>query len=129
MAKKNRPDKRASQAGGGGFQNNPFASLANLAGVEPGPPAAPVVPPEEEASAPRFSPKVVVRREKKGRGGKTATRITGVAEPEAFATEMKRALGCGATVEGTDIVLLGDVADRAARWLEQAGAKKVVRGS
>ncbi len=40
---------------------------------------------------------------------------------------MKSALGCGAVVEGEDVVLLGSLVERAADWLEGQGAKRVVR--
>jgi translation initiation factor 1 len=59
------------------------------------------------------------------------TRISGVArgEREDLASRMKRALGCGATIEGDDVVLLGDLVERAALWLEGNGARRVVRGN
>jgi translation initiation factor 1 (eIF-1/SUI1) len=77
----------------------------------------------------RFEGKVVVRREKKGRGGKTVTRISGVApaDREPAMDRLKRALGCGASLEGQDVVLLGALVDRAADWLEAAGARRVSR--
>ena len=74
--------------------------------------------------------KLALHKEKKGRGGKTATRVSGFQlEPEglaALAKDMKRQLGCGAVVEGRDIVLLGDLTQRAAEWLRAHGAKRVV---
>lgn len=105
--------------------HNPFAALGP-------PPAAEAAPPPEDAPAPgplRFPDKVVVRRETKGRGGKTVTRIRGVPAEhrEALADRMKRALGCGATAEDGDVVLLGSLVDRAADWLASAGASRVVR--
>jgi translation initiation factor 1 len=71
----------------------------------------------------------VVRRETKGRGGKTITRIAGVSamQREELLQSMKRALGCGGVVEGEDLVLLGSLVDRAADWLEEIGARRVVR--
>lgn len=39
---------------------------------------------------------------------------------------MKSALGCGATLEGDDLVLLGSLVDQASRWLEREGARNVV---
>ena len=73
----------------------------------------------------------MLRREKKGRGGKVVTRLSGVSEVarEDVAKQMKKGLGCGALVEGDDIILLGSLVDRAADWLEKQGAKKVVRGN
>ena len=109
---------------------SPFAALAGaLADAPPGP--APPSPAPRDAAPARFEPRVVVRREKKGRGGKTITRISGVA-PTAradVAAALKRALGCGATLEGDDVVLLGALVDRAADWLEAEGARRVVRAN
>lgn len=110
-------------------RNNPFAVLA---------PASVSLPQQEKKPEPvapsasnPFAGKLVLRREKKGRGGKTVTRLSGVA-PDALddmAKRMKKGLGCGALVEGDDIVLLGSLVDRAADWLEKQGAPKVVRGN
>lgn len=79
----------------------------------------------------RFPGKIVVRRENKGRAGKTVTRISGLpaAELAVLAKEMKKALGCGATVEADDLVLLGSLVDRASAWLDKAGVGKLVKGN
>jgi len=112
--------------------HNPFEKLA---GLRPQPSELPSSPTPVASSAvpvePIFGAKVVVRRERKGHGGKTATVVDGVlpAQRETLAGEMKKAFGCGARVEGESIVLQGDIADRACTWLEKRGAKKVVRGS
>lgn len=79
---------------------------------------------------------LVLRRERKGRGGKTVTRLTGRGDGglpmseggmKILAKDMKKSLGCGATVEpvddGADVILQGDLVDRAAQWLEGKGAK------
>lgn len=77
--------------------------------------------------------KIVVRRERKGRGGKTATIVAGLAmkpkQLDAFAKDLKRALGCAATVDGDTIVLGGDLTTRVAAWLQQHGAKRIVIGN
>jgi len=77
--------------------------------------------------------KIVLRREKKGRGGKTATAVEGLRLPpsalERIARDLKRALGCGASVEDGTIVVQGDVAARIEPWLLARGAKKVVVGN
>jgi len=111
--------------------SSPFAKLAALRdALPPGPEpkAAPLV----EKKAPRvFGDKVVVRHERKGHGGKTVTVVTGVLKHvvEDFATEMKKALGCGARVEDGAVVLQGDLVDRAIAFLEKKGAPNIVRGS
>ena len=43
--------------------------------------------------------------------------------------QMKQALGCGATLEGTDLLLLGSLERPAAQWLRGAGARQVVMGT
>ena len=132
MAKK----KIDTRGGKEGLKHNPFAALLpeEAASAQARTKAPNAESPDEarEAAVGRpFASKVVVRREKKGRGGKTVTRISGIeaAHREALAGRMKKALGCGALVEGEDVVLLGSLVDRAAAWLEEAGATNVVRSS
>jgi len=75
--------------------------------------------------------KLVLRKERKGRGGKTATVVSGLAPGlrEPVARALKRALGCGATVEGEAVVVQGNLAPRAAQWLAAHGARRVVLGT
>ncbi len=75
--------------------------------------------------------KVVLQREKKGRGGKTVTRVRGLPSGElsAYATKLKKALGCGASVEDADVLLHGELVDRGAQWFEAQGVRRVVRGN
>ena len=126
MAKKKNAEVDTS--GARPLTHSPFAALAPAApraDVSAAPPAP------APSGAIRFPPKLVVRRETKGRGGKTITRISGVPEVhrEELADRMKRALGCGATIEAEDVLLLGSLADRAVDWLVAQGAPRVVRGS
>ena len=78
------------------------------------------------------SGKLVLRRERKGRRGKTVTVLTGNSLPagslESLAKAMRKGLGCGSKVEGETIVLQGDIPDRASEWLRQRGARNVVCG-
>ena len=94
----------------------------------PAPPASVVEPLDFGGAS-----KIVLRREKKGRGGKTATVVDGVKLPpsglERIARDLKRALGCGATIENGAIVVQGDMSARIAPWLAARGAKKVVVGN
>lgn len=80
---------------------------------------------------PAFPGKVVVRLERKGRGGRTVTRVQGLGWPDEaladLARTMARALGCGAGTEDGDVVLHGDQRDRAESWLVARGARRVVR--
>lgn len=77
--------------------------------------------------------KLIVRRERKGHGGKTVTVVDGLALPaaqvEAVARAMRKALGCGSWVEAGRVVLQGDRPDAAAAWLARQGAKQVTRGN
>lgn len=107
--------------------HSPFAALAGVAA--PPAPAAPAAPTEPVKVGARFPHKLVVRREKKGRGGKTVTRIQGLpaSERDAILARLKKALGCGGTVEDEDVVLLGALVDRAADWLAAEGATRIAR--
>lgn len=113
--------------------HSPFAGLGALREALPdAPPVAEPAPagPASGSSSPSLG-KLVLQREKKGRGGKTVTRVRGLpaTELERWAKDMKRALGCGASVEDGEVVLLGDLVTRAADWLEARGASRVVRGN
>ncbi len=74
--------------------------------------------------------RVVLQKERKGHGGKTVTRVRTLTLPakdlEALAKDLKRSLGCGARTEDNEIILQGDIADRAAVWFKAQGMKKVV---
>lgn len=86
-----------------------------------------------DASVYTRAKKVVVRRERKGHGGKTVTRIEGLsgspADLETVMREMKRALGCGATLDGSDLLIHGDQCDRVTAWLSTQGVLNLVRGN
>lgn len=75
-----------------------------------------------------------LHRETSGRGGRTVTAVTFKPQPDAkiageLAKTMRRALGCGSRVEGSRVILQGDIKDRAKQWLEAYGVKKVVLGN
>ncbi|MCC7386149.1 MAG: translation initiation factor [Deltaproteobacteria bacterium] len=126
--------------------NTPFAGLAKLreelagsaaasAPTAPTAATAPTSPPTAQPPAPsaKLGAKLVLQREKKGRGGKTVTRIHGLELSaralEALVSDLKRGLGCGATLEDGDILLQGDLTERAAELLKKKGAQKVVIGN
>jgi translation initiation factor 1 len=112
-----------------------FGDLLRQKGVSVNePPApAPAAAPAGEAIDFGGATKIMLRRERKGRGGKTATVVEGIKRPrsalERMARELRRALGCGAAVEGDTIVVQGDMAARIEPWLVARGAKKVVVGN
>ncbi len=130
-----------------------FAAAGIKAADAPSVPEAAPEPSADEAATPRIPEidlpslrKLVVRRVRKGRGGHTVTIVEGFdlgieelflggeegAEEgglHALARDMKRALGCAATVAEGSIVLHGDIVARAAEWLEKRGVRRVVRGN
>ncbi len=112
--------------------NSPFGALASLRGALPqGTEHAPPEAPAHSAAA--LSGKIVVRREKKGRGGKTATLVEGVALTgaalEAFGRDMRQSLGTGGSIEGNAIVISGDQVERAMNWLRARGATRLIAGN
>jgi translation initiation factor 1 len=66
---------------------------------------------------------VRLQRDKKGRGGKTVTVITGlpVAQLEALARDLKRLCGSGGTVRGDTLEIQGDHRDRLLPALQARG--------
>lgn len=136
MGRKQRKRQDASGGGHGGAgfggtfgdllrqQNPALAETAAAADPTEEPPAAP-----RDDAAPAGG-KVVVRRTRKGRGGKTVTLLEGLPTPlEPWAKAARKALGCGARVEDADVVLQGDQVERAEAWLSSRGVGRVVRGS
>ncbi|HRJ72612.1 MAG TPA: translation initiation factor [Terrimicrobiaceae bacterium] len=103
---------------------NPFAALSSE-GLPEGTCPAPPAPARESAPAKR--PRVVLRREKSQRGGKTVTIVSQIPthfsppEIENLCREARKALGCGGTVEGREIELQGDQPERVRAYLEKRG--------
>lgn len=128
MAKKKKTKVDTNGGDSGGFGG--LGSLLQASGLEGGGTAAAAAP-AKPAGKPRKPGRVVLRREKKGRGGKVVTTLTrhGLAPDAlgALAKRLRKALGCGAGVEDEVIVIQGDQRDRAASLLEAEGWR-VVRG-
>ncbi|MFZ4682000.1 MAG: translation initiation factor [Terrimicrobiaceae bacterium] len=99
---------------------NPFAALSS-AGLPEGT-VGPTVP-----SAPPKRPRIVLRREKSQRGGKTVVVVgqlpTHLSPPEIenLAKKAKQHLGCGGAVCGREIELQGDQPARVRHFFEQEG--------
>jgi translation initiation factor 1 len=110
---------------------SPFAALAALKDALPEgtKPAEPKKPPGPDP----FAGKIVLSISRKGRGGRTVTIVSGIRGGEAvleeLCRELKKALGCGASVDGETIVVSGDIIDRTKSWLEGKGAKKLIVGT
>lgn len=68
---------------------------------------------------------VRVRRESKGRGGKTVTVVTGLpvtaAQLKAICGELKKRCGVGGSVKDATIEIQGDQTEAALAWLQQQG--------
>lgn len=106
--------------------NNPFGALASLRDQLPvGKSVAATKPVAEKKPALR----AVVRYERKGHGGKEATRVTHLCahakDAETWVKTLKQKLGCGGQAEGPDIVLQGDQRPRLPALLEQLGVEKI----
>lgn len=86
----------------------------------------------EKAAALVGDGKVRVRRETKGRKGKTVTTISGVpGSPDALrelAAELKRLCGCGGAVKDGVIEIQGDHADRLTDALRERGLQAIRAG-
>lgn len=115
---KQRIDTSGNQAA---FQS-PFAAL-QLNGL----PEGPANLPEEKPEPPRKNGRVVLRREKAQRGGKTVVvvydfepQITDAAI-ETLGKQARQACGCGGTVRSREIELQGDNPQKVRSFLESAG--------
>lgn len=110
--------------------HNPFAALGAL---KDGLPKGPEPKPPKADAPPKGPPRAVVRLERAGRRGKEVTVIEHLElkpkDREAWLTQLKGALGCGGALEDDALVLQGDHRQRAAKWLEAKGVKKVTLGS
>ena len=52
-----------------------------------------------------------------------------ITDREKLAREMRKGLGCGSFVEEGNVILQGDICDRAREWLLKNGVKEVVCGN
>ena len=81
----------------------------------------------DAAVEPKQSGRLVISMERKGRGGKTATIISGftVADDEVgrIAATLKSKLGTGGSARGGEILIQGDRRDDVRRLLKEMGFK------
>jgi translation initiation factor 1 len=102
---------------------NPAFAALQLDGLPPGPEPQPVVAAQSKVKAGR----VVLRREKAHRGGKTVLVVDGFGEQhseeaiEALGKRLKSGCGCGGTVRGRTLELQGDQPSRVRAFLEAEG--------
>jgi translation initiation factor 1 len=114
---------RIDTSGQQGALQSPFAAL-QMEGL-------PEAPPQPECEKPAALPtkmgRVVLRREKAQRCGKTVVVVSDFelrisdAEIEDFARQARQACGCGGTVRGREIELQGDNAPKVRAYFEDAG--------
>ena len=132
MAKK-KIDVR-SEGEGAGLKHSPFGALSQVAvakseGAGADAASAPAEPVKSEPAKPTAKPALALRREKKGRGGKTVVVVsgfgTGTEDARALLDELKRKLGSGGALEdgdkGVELVLQGDQPARVAELLRARG--------
>ena len=106
-----------------------FSPLSNEACESPVPREVPEI---RKTAVPARHERFVLRRERKGRKGKTVTLVetTGLSSSEisCLAQELRRSLGCGSSVDERDIVLQWDMVDRCKELLQRRGISFVVSG-
>jgi len=138
MAERKKPKLDVPEAGqGAALKHNPFAALTgdSATAVPAGPssvaPASSVS--EQPAQRAKSRGRLVLRREKKGRGGKTVVVVTGLradahlpeSEITKLAQHLKQQLGVGGSVEripnDTAIIVQGDQPARIAELLRAQG--------
>ncbi len=88
--------------------------------------------PGERGAAGASVARAVIRLERKGRGGKTATVVTHLGLPgevlEVWCKVLRKGLGCGGQVEGDQLVFHGDQRQRLTPLLEARGVRRVTLG-
>ena len=87
---------------------------------------------KSESAVSRLS-RVSLQRQTAGRGGKTVTAVIvpkdSNIERDQLAKEMRKGLGCGSFVENGNVILQGDICERARDWLLKKGVKEVISGN
>jgi translation initiation factor 1 len=135
MAKSGDKKKLEVREAGQGLalKHNPFGALSGVSAPAGESVATTVAPAETNvvAPAPKSRGRLVLRREKKGRGGKTVVIVAGLranahlaeSEIDKLAQYLKQQLGCGGAVErvpnDTEIVIQGDQPARIAELLRE----------
>ena len=131
MAKKKKKTKKVSTEAPSNTASTSLGGLLAGLGFSASEPAevAPVV--ESAAGELELSRqgRLVLRMERKGRGGKTVTVLSGLVgttdQVDGVARTLKKALGTGARVEGGEVVIQGDVRERLRAWLAERGVKRI----
>lgn len=110
--------------------HGPFAQAALTLGFSPSAQeldGAQTQETEVEAKPYLLGQTVGLRIERKGRSGKTVTVVDGLKLGEddlnRLAKELRKAMGCGSSVEGPSVVLQGDNRERIGSWLRSKGVR------
>ena len=121
-----------------GIQHNPFLEISGELGFTQS--VEVTSPDDSNKRSPETDPspsievieRVILRKEKKGRSGKTVTvleiRPSDKVDLPVISKRLKNAIGCGGKIEGTFIVLQGDIAGRVEEWFKSRGISKITRG-
>lgn len=122
MAKKNKKKKKIDLSGEGGFVFSTNSEFIDE--VQSGH--------EDDTEGDVSGLEVRVWLEKKGRGGKTATIIRGLEDHGAqafrYASELKSHCSCGGSLKEGEIILQGDVRDKAIAYLKKEGIRALKAG-
>lgn len=115
----------------GALQTDPFAALDSLdvSALPPGREPAVEKKTEPERPAVKSRGRLILRRETKDRGGKTVVVVSGFAAVPGFSAaaredlgrRLRKALGCGGTVEAGEIIVQGDQPAAVCAFLEKEG--------
>lgn len=112
--------------------SSPFADLGQLRESLPSQPDVAVAP-EVKAEEALFADRVLITKERKGRGGKTVTLVEGIAvkgeKRRSLVRELRSTLGTSGKMEDDVLVLGGDQRERLRAWLQAKGAGKIVVGN
>lgn len=132
MGKRKKPvQSQGASSDGGGF--GALLRAKGLSASETPSPAPEQV--RESISAPsepgfESIAKIVLRRTKKGRGGKVVTLVEGLPGDHSWhrkvAKTVGKALGCGVKAEDGLLVVQGDQRERLNTWFLEKGVRKVV---
>ena len=101
---------------------NPFAALSSE-----GLPEGEIVETEAAPTGGKKKPRIILRREKSNRGGKTVVVVsqlpTHLSPPEIenLCKAARKGLGCGGSVHNREIELQGDQTDRVRAFFEKEG--------
>ncbi len=130
MAKRGR-DKSVAPTSGGSLGG--LGDLLAARGLVASPESAVETTPGVEPSPGVGARRAILRRTRKGRGGRTVTLVeldgADVAWIKDLAKRMGKALGCGAKREGAGFIVQGDQVERLQELLPGEGIQRVIVGS